>query len=114
MALGEMTKEEAVATLMSTPMDRRIAREEVDDFFTAPTGGIVYLIGKLQIESLLSKRRRQLGDDFRLRTLHDELMTAGWVPLALTEWEMTGESRAVQILFEDRRPLPRSQSGEGF
>jgi hypothetical protein len=114
MALGEMTKEEAVATLMSTPMDRRIAREEVDDFFAAPTGGIVYLIGKLQIESLLSKRRRQLGDDFRLRTLHDELMTAGWVPLALTEWEMTGESRAVQILFEDRRPLPRSQSGEGF
>ena len=110
MALGKMTKAEAVATLMSTPMDRRIAQEEVDDFFAAPTGGIVYLIGKLQIESLLGKRRRQLGNAFRLRTFHDELMVAGWVPLALTEWEMTGESLAVEKLFEVGPPLPLAPS----
>ncbi|MBT8441189.1 MAG: DUF885 domain-containing protein, partial [Gammaproteobacteria bacterium] len=46
MALGDMSAEQGIAMLMSVPMDRRIASEEVDDFNAAPTGGIVYQIGK--------------------------------------------------------------------
>ena len=107
MALGEMTVDEAVAALMTIPMDRRIAREEADDFFAAPTGGIVYLIGKLQIERLLAELRQQLGADFDLGRFHDDLVAAAWVPIELTRWEMTGNGENVQRMIEDRSPMPR-------
>jgi uncharacterized protein (DUF885 family) len=106
MALGEMSKEEAVDMLMSTPMDERIAREEVDDFFAAPTGGIVYLIGKLQIEQLLAERKRQLGDRFDIREFHDQLMELGWLPLALARWEMMQDDSQLRTFFLDNTPLP--------
>ena len=106
MALGEMDVEEATAALMSVPMDRRIASEEADDFFAAPTGGIVYQIGKLQIERLLGERRRQLGAQFDLKQFHDELVRAAWVPLELTRAEMTGRPELVAALLADRSPLP--------
>ena len=107
MALGEMTVDEAVTALMTIPMDRRIAREEADDFFAAPTGGIVYLIGKLQIERLLAERRQQLGADFDLGRFHNDLVAAAWVPIELTRWEMTGNGENVQRMIEDRSPMPR-------
>lgn len=107
MALGQMTRDEAVRALMEVPVDRRIATEEVDDFLAAPTGGVVYLIGKLQIERLLAERRAQLGSRFVLREYHDGLMDAGWVPLALTRWELTGADDEVNAMFADRARVPR-------
>ena len=106
MALGEMSVDEATAALMTIPMDRRIASEEADDFFAAPTGGIVYLIGKMQIEKLLGERRQQLGSAFSLRQFHDDLVAAAWVPLELTRWEMTGADENVRRMIEDRSPMP--------
>lgn len=107
MALGEMTAEEGTEALMTVPMDRRIASEEADDFFAAPTGGIVYQIGKMQIERLLGERKRQLGDRFDLRAFHDELVGAAWVPLELTRWEMTGAGEHARRMLADRSPMPR-------
>lgn len=106
MALGDMSVEEAVTALVAVPMDRRIASEEADDFFAAPTGGIVYLIGKMQIESLLAERRQQLGDGFDLRRFHDELVAAAWAPIELTRWEMTGAEENVRRMIDDRSPVP--------
>ena len=106
MALGEMSVDEAVEALMTIPMDRRIATEEADDFFAAPTGGIVYLIGKLQIERLLAERRQQLGAEFDLGRFHNDLVAAAWVPIELTRWEMTGNGENVQRMIEDRSPMP--------
>ena len=107
MALGEMNVDEAVAALMTIPLDNRIASEEALDFLAAPTGGIVYLIGKLQIERLLAERRQQLGDEFDLGAFHDELVAAAWVPIELTRWEMTGNGANAQRMLEDRSPVPR-------
>lgn len=106
MALGEMTADEAIAALMTVPMDRRIASEEADDFFAAPTGGIVYQIGKMQIERLLGERRNDLGDDFDLGAFHDELVSASWVPIALTRYEMTGRDDELNRMLDDKRPMP--------
>ena len=106
MALGEMTADEAIAALMTVTMDRRIASEEADDFFAAPTGGIVYQIGKMQIERLLGERRNDLGDDFNLGEFHDELVSAAWVPIALTRFEMTGRDEELEAMLADDRPLP--------
>ncbi len=107
MALGEMNVDQAVAALMSIPLDERIASEEALDFLAAPTGGIVYLIGKLQIERLLADRRRQLGDGFDLGKFHDDLVAAAWVPIELSRWEMTGHGENVQRMLDDREPMPR-------
>jgi len=107
MALGQMTPEEAISALVTVPMDRRIASEEADDFFAAPTGGIVYQIGKMQIERLLAERRQQLGDQFDLRQFHDELVAAAWVPIELTRWEMTGFGENARRMLEDNTPMPR-------
>ena len=106
MALGEMNVDEAVAALMTIPLDERIASEEALDFLAAPTGGIVYLIGKLQIERLLAERRQQLGARFELGPFHNELVAAAWVPLELTRWEMTGHGANVQRMLDDRSPMP--------
>lgn len=107
MALGRMSVEEAIDALMSVPMDRRIASEEADDFYAAPTGGIVYQIGKMQIERLLAERRLQAGADFDLRSFHDRLVAAAWVPLEMTRWEMTGRGENVRRMLDDRSPMPR-------
>ncbi len=107
MALGEMSAQEGAAALMSVPMDVRTASEEADDFFAAPTGGTVYQIGKMQIERLLGERQRQLGARFNLRQFHDDVVSAAWVPLELTRWEMTGEGANVERMLADRSPMPR-------
>ena len=106
MALGEMNVDEATAALMTIPLDRRIASEEAQDFFAAPTGGIVYHIGKLQIERLLAERRQQLGAAFDLGEFHDQLLAAAWVPIELTRWEMIGHGENVERMLNDRSPLP--------
>ena len=107
MALGEMNVDEAVAALMTIPLDERIASEEALDFLAAPTGGIVYLIGKLQIERLLAERRQQLGAGFELGGFHNDLVAAAWAPIELTRWEMTGNGENVQRMLDDRSPMPR-------
>lgn len=109
MALGEMSVDDAVSALMTIPMDRRIASEEVDDFFAAPTGGIVYQIGKMQIERLLAERRNDLGEKFNLRQFHDELVASAWVPLELTRFEITGRDENLRRMIADRRPMPRPE-----
>ena len=106
MALGRMSVDQAIDALMSVPMDRRIASEEAEDFFAAPTGGLVYLVGKVQIEELLRARRTALGTDFDLRTFHDDLVEAAWVPVALTAAELARDPSRVRQMLADRRPLP--------
>lgn len=106
MARGEMTVEQGTAALMTIPMDRRIAVEEAYDFFVAPTGGIVYQVGKMQIERLLGEQRNALGDAFSLREFHDTLAGAAWVPLELTRWEMLGRDEHAADWLTDRSPPP--------
>jgi len=109
MALGQMTVAEATSALMSIPMDYRIASEEAGDFFAAPTGGIVYLIGKMQIEELLGESRNSAGDDFDLKKFHDDIVSAAWVPLELTRWEMTGNGERVRRMLADDSSMPYPQ-----
>jgi len=104
-----MTVAEATSALMSIPMDYRIASEEAGDFFAAPTGGIVYLIGKMQIEELLGESRNSAGDDFDLKKFHDDIVSAAWVPLELTRWEMTGNGERVRRMLADDSSMPYPQ-----
>ena len=64
-----------------------------------------YLIGKLEIDELLSARARQLGSAFTLRQAIDEIDAVGLIPVSLVRWELTGESgRVPGVGWPAKRP----------
>jgi uncharacterized protein DUF885 len=101
-ALGElrmhantMTLEQASAfACASTPrnwlrMDGNLVRAEQHLYLQQPGYGTSYLIGKIEIEKLLSERRQQLGEAFTLKRFMDEFSAAGQIPASLLRWELT-------------------------
>ena len=52
------------------------------------------LIGKIEIEKLLSERREQLGESFTMKRFMDEFNAAGLVPASLLRWDLTGRQPA--------------------
>jgi hypothetical protein len=101
----QATLEEAAAfTSASTPrgwlsLEGRLVRAEQHLYLRQPAYGTSYVSGKLQIERLLTDRRRQLGSAFSLRRFMDEFESAGLIPISLIRWELTGE------LADDLRPV---------
>ena len=55
-----------------------------------PGSDLSYIIGKVQIDKLLSDRAHQLGKDFNLHDFIDDFFDSGNIPIALIRWEMTG------------------------
>ena len=87
-------------------LDRDVARVDAEIYLRRPPGyGLGYTTGMLQMQTLLAERKRQLGEAFRLRDFHDELLAAGRLPLSLIRWEMTGNDTGIAA-FWAREPLP--------
>ena len=72
-------------------MDGNLVRSEQHLYLQQPGYGTSYIVGKIEIEKLLARRREQLGERFRLAEFMDELNAAGLIPAALVRWELTGE-----------------------
>ncbi|HSS44876.1 MAG TPA: DUF885 family protein [Thermoanaerobaculia bacterium] len=93
---NEMTLEQASAFACAhTPrgwlrMDGSLVRAEQHLYLQQPGYGTSYLIGKIEIEKLLSDRKQQLGESFSMKRFMDEFNAAGLVPAALVRWELTG------------------------
>jgi uncharacterized protein (DUF885 family) len=66
-------------------------RGEQHLYLRQPAYGTSYLTGKIQIERLLTDRRRQLGRAFSLKRFMAEFDAAGQIPISLIRWELTGE-----------------------
>src|SRR6266536_4607158 len=104
---NEWTLEEAAAfASANTPrgwlrLDGNLVREEQHLYLQQPGYGTSYIIGKIEIEKLLSERRQQLGQNFILKRFMEEFDAAGLVPAALVRWELTGRMSA-----DVRRMLP--------
>jgi len=73
-------------------LEGRTVRGEQHLYLQQPGYGTSYLVGKLQLEMLLSARRQQLGDAFRMRRFMDELEGAGLIPVSLITWQLTGRA----------------------
>jgi hypothetical protein len=80
-------------------MEPDLARYDLAIYLRRPTYGMNYVMGKVQLEALLSDRALQLGDEFDLGTFHDELLAAGPIPFSLIRWEMTGLEDEVRELW---------------
>jgi Bacterial protein of unknown function (DUF885) len=102
-ALGEldmqanlMTLEEASAfACANTPrgwlsMEGKLVRSEQHLYLQQPGYGTSYLIGKIEIEKLLSERKAEQGDAFRMKAFMDDFNSRGLIPVSLLRWEMTG------------------------
>ncbi len=75
-------------------------------YLQQPGYGTSYVIGKIEIDQLLSERARQLGSAFTLRQFMDEKDAAGLIPVSLLRWELTGESGEVPGVGRQSRRNP--------
>jgi hypothetical protein len=60
-------------------------------YLQQPAYGTSYLIGKMQIERLLSDRAHQLGADFTLKRFMDEFTDIGMIPMTLVRYQLLGD-----------------------
>jgi hypothetical protein len=100
MHANQMTLEQAAAfAVANTPrgwlrLDANTVRSEQHLYLQQPAYGPSYIIGKIQVEGILTARRRQLGDAFSLKRFMDEFNAVGLIPASLVHWELTGEMPA--------------------
>ncbi|MGH7552259.1 MAG: DUF885 family protein, partial [Longimicrobiales bacterium] len=72
-------------------IDGRTVWGEQHLYLQHPTYGTSYLIGKLEIERLLSDRAQQLGSAFALKRFIDEFTAVGMIPMSLVRYEIIRE-----------------------
>ena len=101
MQTGEFSLQQAVDYMIAEVpyMEPYLARYDLEIYLRRPAYGMNYIIGKLQVEQLLSDRAHQLGDAFGLGQFHDDLLALGWIPVSLARWEMTGLDDEVKQLW---------------
>ncbi len=100
---GEMTLDEANEYMVRyVPfMEKNLGRYDLKNYLRRPGSGSSYLMGKIQIEQLVSERALQLGDKFDLGEFHDEFLSKGIIPVTLIRWEMTGLDDEVMELWPE-------------
>jgi uncharacterized protein (DUF885 family) len=82
------------------PEDSGTVWGEQHFYLTQPGYATSYLVGKHQIEQLMSERALQLGDRFNVKDFFDEMHAAGIVPMSLLRWEMIGATDEIDALRE--------------
>ena len=111
MHTGVMTLDEANAYMMDwVPyMEEDLGRYDLVGYLRRPGLGSMYLLGKTQIEQLISERAFQLGKAFDLGEFHDDLLSRGTIPVTLIRWEMAGLDDDARAVWTDvvGKPFPR-------
>lgn len=74
-------------------------------YLRQPGYGATYITGGRLMEEVIAERGRQLGDQFSMQRVMDEINAAGMIPVSLIYWELTGDDRMIREL-RDGRPLP--------
>lgn len=75
-------------------------------YLRQPGYGASYVTGGRLMEEVIAERARQLGDQFSMRRVLDEIDGAGMIPVSLIYWELTGDDRMVRELESTTGPLP--------
>lgn len=98
---GEFSLDEANRYLIDfVPyMEQDLGRYDLEGYLRRPGSGSGYIIGKIQLEKLLSEQALELGEAFDLGAFHDDVLSRGMIPLTLIRWEMTGADDEVGRLW---------------
>jgi uncharacterized protein (DUF885 family) len=73
-----------------TAMDDTNINAEVDRYIAIPGQALAYKSGQLKILELREYAKQKLGANFRLKAFHDELLSAGALPLDVLDARMRG------------------------
>jgi uncharacterized protein (DUF885 family) len=82
-------------------MEEDLGRYDLEGYLRRPGSGSGYIIGKIQLEELLSEQALELGSSFDLGVFHDDVLSRGMIPLTLIRWEMTGADDEVRPLWRE-------------
>jgi hypothetical protein len=74
-------------------------------YLRQPGYGASYITGGRLLEDTIAERARQLGTQFTLQRVMDDINAAGMIPVSMIHWQVTGDDRMVRELREGR-PLP--------
>jgi len=111
---GKMSFDDAIDYMIKwVPyMEEDLGRYDLTGYLRRPGLGSMYIIGKSQIEKLVSERADQLGEHFDLGEFHDDFLSRGIIPVTLIRWEMTGYDDEVETIWEDvvGKPFPAASS----
>jgi hypothetical protein len=114
---NEFTLEQAAAfTSANTPrrwlsLEGNLVRGEQHLYLQQPGYGTSYVIGKIEVEKILSERKKQLGEGFAMKRFMEEFEAAGLVPAALLRWELTGRMpEEVKRMLDNARVLSSAAS----
>lgn len=84
-ALG-WSREQAIRFMLeNTALSELNIHNEIDRYIAWPGQATAYKIGELKIRELRARAQEALGAKFDLRAFHDEVLSAGCVPLTLLE-----------------------------
>jgi len=67
--------------------------------------------GATTLEEVIAERARQLGSEFSMRRLFDEVNGVGMIPVSLIYWELTGDDRMIRELRDGAGPLVKWLEG---
>ena len=101
---GDFTLEEAIKFAVDKtpngwlPPESNTIWLDYSIYLSQPGYGTSYVIGKIQLERLISDWGSRAGAQFRLKDFLDDYFTRGIVPASLLRWEMTGLDDEVQKL----------------
>jgi uncharacterized protein (DUF885 family) len=76
------SRDQAVAYFRASGCaDEPTIQAEVDRYIAWPAQGLSYKIGQLNILALRERAKQQLGSRFDIKAFHDEILSAGSLPL---------------------------------
>ncbi|MDQ2992539.1 MAG: DUF885 domain-containing protein [Candidatus Eremiobacteraeota bacterium] len=105
LATGEMSLPAAIAYFKANAgIDDATAKGEAVRFAMYPGQAIDYLIGKMQIETLLGLVADREGKSFALRRFHDRLLSYGTVPYSTVRWEWLNDATWIDPALETMAP----------
>jgi uncharacterized protein (DUF885 family) len=111
LATGSMTLAQAIAYFKANAgIDEATAQGEATRFAMYPGQAIDYLIGKMQIESLLGSVQDRQGSAFSLRLFHDRLLSYGTVPYSTVRWEWLDDRSWIQPALDPIAPQPMEKT----
>ena len=81
-----MSREEAIAYMMAhEPISEEGATAEIERYMAIPGQALSYKTGQLTISAEREKYTKELGDQFRLDSFHDEVLKHGCLPLEILQ-----------------------------
>lgn len=78
-----------------------VAQFDIELYLRQPGYGVGYYMGKVELESLLAEQAMDLGDEFDIKTFHDQFRAAGSIPISLIRWIMTGKEDQIREMRGD-------------